>query len=526
MLKTRRAMHLILGAFTEGEDDMEVFNPSTGQAIGTVPITLPRHVNLEEMGRWAHSAQEAWHWEVPEQLKEAVFQAIAVNFEIYRGELAKTMVIESGKLWRWADAEVQEVIDTIWHYHGEISRYHTKDGFGRCQLSDKNAFSVLMPYGNFLTIKPWNFPAAVPMWSICGALAGGNSILVKPAEQTPFTMELVAKTVKKSLADVLDKTMVRKLEGLIQTVNGIGHSVGKRLLEDYDYDKVTFTGSDITGKIVAQTAGSRLKPCHLELGGHAAMVVLDDFDIDLAVQEAINANLGDSGQRCVSTRVVFVQESRYKEFLEKYLSVARARRIGNPMDLETEMGPLISKEQLEQVHNMVVETGIQSGRQPLIGGHLLKGSGYFYPPTVFTEVPYGMTAMDNEIFGPVIVINPLSGRNREEAFWNAVELVNRSKYGLSNALLTNDRRLSSCASGRFKTGIFYIGRGTTGAELNKYFGGVKSSGWGREGRGLDDWTQVQQVYDDYHGKPRMAQSGGVDQETLKRILSSHSRLDS
>ena len=192
MANLKRAFNLINGLFQNGSGDIEVFNPTTGKVIGTAPYGLGNSKPLLDIAKDARIAQEVWHWEIDEQTKEAVFRAMAVNFSKFRGELARTMIIEGGKLWRWADGEVQEVIDAIWHYHGEISRYHTKDGFQRCQLSDKNAFSVLIPYGNILTIKPWNFPAAVPMWSICGALAGGNSILVKPAEQTPFTMELVA----------------------------------------------------------------------------------------------------------------------------------------------------------------------------------------------------------------------------------------------------------------------------------------------------------------------------------------------
>lgn len=515
------------------DEIMAVINPATGQAIGQMSGSFDKKHLLKGLGAIAKRAQEVWHWDVAEQEKEALFRAIIHKFEAHKGPLARTITLESGKLWKWAIAEVQEAIDTLWHYHGELSRYHTHDGFTRCQLPDKNAFSVRAPYGTILKISPWNFPLAVPMWAVCGALAGGNSIVLKPAEQTPFTMHYATRLIIEAVHDVFHdhRDRANLAAGLVQLVQGRGETSGKLLVEEFDYDKATFTGSGTVGKIIASVAGSRLKPCHLELGGHAAMVVLDDFDIDLAVAEAITANLGDSGQRCVSTRVVFVQESCFNEFVEKFMKRARSRRIGHPVDLKTEMGPLISEEQLRRVDQMVANTVKQTKQHPRFGGYCLNkehlgrarsdglnvdaravyAGGYYYAPTVFTEVPYGATAMDEEIFGPVIVINPLSGKNREQAFWNAVELVNRSDYGLSNALLSNDRRLTSRAPGRFKTGILYIGRGTTGAELNKYFGGVKASGWGREGKGLDDWTQIQQVYDDYHGKPRMAQAGAEEQ---------------
>lgn len=525
ILRTKKgqpiARHIINGNSTFSGLIMEVFNPTTGQVIGEAPTHL-FYRDIDELYESASKAQQCWHYEVTEQEKEQVFRAIIANIEQHRGALARTMVLEGGKLWRWAEAEVQETIDTLWHYHGEISRAYTHDGFSRCQMPDKNAFSILKPYGIVLGITPWNFPLAVPFWKICGALAGGNSIIIKPAEQTPFTAEIAVGLVLNALGEVISDDRQKRILGLVQLVHGRGETSGKLLLERLNYDKVAFTGSVETGKIVASTAGSRLKPCHLELGGHAAMIVLDDFDIDLAVAEAINANLGDSGQRCVSARVVFVQESRfgeykYKEFVDKYIERARTRIIGDPMDFSTEMGPLVSKEQLERVNAQIEKTSMELGRPLTYHQTPFQKEGYYCGPNVFTDVPYGVTAMDEEIFGPVMVINPLYGKNREEAFWNGVELVNRSKYGLSNALLTNDRRLASRAPWHFQTGLLYIGRGTTGAELNKYFGGVKNSGWGKEGRGLNDWTQIVQVYDDYHGKARMAQASA--NEKVKKIIS-------
>lgn len=507
---------------------IDVFNPANGNILG---LTSNFDGSIDYIEKQGRLAQKCWFHEVTEQEKEAVFRAMVKKVEKHRGELARTMILEGGKLWRWADAEVQETIDTLWYYHGEISRNYTHDGFTRCQLPDKNAFSVRIPYGIVLGITPWNFPLAIPFWKICGALAGDNAIVLKAAEQTPFTAYYAVKLVLEALKEVITDDRQKKLTGIVQLVQGVGEVSGTILLENLNYDKIAFTGGAGTGKIIAKTAGERLQPCHLELGGHAAMVVLDDFDIDLAVAEAINANLGDSGQRCVSARVVFVQEKKYEEFVKKYIERAKARKIGDPMDFETEMGPLISKEQKDSVIDQIEKTYRQVGSYHMLGcGYeacLLKSydrNGYYCTPIIFHDIPYGTIAMDEEIFGPVIVINPLPGKTREEAFWNGVELVNRSEYGLSNALLTNDRRLASRAPWHFRTGLLYIGRGTTGAELNKYFGGVKASGWGKEGKGLDDWTQIVQVYDDYHGKPRMAQAG-ADEKTKKLILKSKSPLE-
>lgn len=524
------AHHIIDGfdMFYE-EKSIAVYNPSDGQVIGqTSSLRGDEIVFMEESGR---RAQQCWHYDVSEQEKEIVFRAIIKKVEENRGALARTMVLEGGKLWRWAEAEVQETIDTLWYYHGEISRCHTADGFVRCQLPDKNAYSVRVPYGLIYGITPWNFPLAIPFWKICGALAGGNAVVIKAAEQTPFIAYYAVKLILEAIREVITDSRQKNLLGLVQLVQGLGETSGKLLLENLNYDKVAFTGGGETGKIIASTAGSRLKPSHLELGGHASMIVLDDFDIDLAVAEAINANLGDSGQRCVSTRVVFVQENKYETFLRKYINRAEVRKMGDPMNFDTEIGPLISKEQLERVTAQVNKTIEQTHQSPRFGhdnaGYAINPAlfnGYFYSPTIFADVPYGVIAMDEEIFGPVIVINPLPGKNREEAFWNGVESVSQSKYGLSNALLTNDRRLSERAPWHIKTGLLYIGRGTTGAELNRFFGGVKSSGWGKEGKGLEDWTQIVQVYNDYHGKARMAQSG-ADERVKKLFSSSKSPLE-
>lgn len=522
--KIHPALHIVGGKPLDVGRKIKVFNPATGTIVGVAPASFPK-AKIKDLEHFALDAHQCWHHEVREQEKEAVFRHIIKKFEAHRGMLARTMVLEGGKLWRWADAEVQEAIDTLWHYHGEISRYHASEGLSRCQLPDKNAFAIRVPYGVILAITPWNFPLAVPMWKVCGALAGGNAVIVKCAEQTPFTMQYALRLMSDAVSEIIFDGRAKKLRGLVQLVQGPGETSGKLLLEELSYDKVAFTGSAETGKIIASVAGARLKPCHLELGGHANIVVLDDFDTDRAVAETLMANLGDSGQRCVSTRCVFVQKSKYRQFLKKYLAAARIRVIGDPMDMKTELGPLISKEHLERVHGQVQKTARELKRGPEIGGQPLNDrGGYYYPPTVFTNVPYGTTAMDEEIFGPVLVVNPLSGKNREEAFWNAVRLVNQSFYGLSNALLTNDRRLASRAPWHFRTGIFYIGRGTTGAELNKYFGGIKSSGWGREGKGLEDWTQIVQVYDDYHEKMRMAQTG-ADEHVQARIAQSRSPLE-
>lgn len=524
----------VCGDWQRGTDANEVakvvVNPATEQHLTYVYGAT--HAQIDTAFEAARISQEYWHYDVGEQEKATVFQQVTAYLEEIRGELAWVMIQEAGKLWRWAEAEVQEAIDTVLHYHGEISRMYGR--YSRCQMPDKAAIAMREPYGVILGITPWNFPLAVPSWKIFAALAGGNAIVVKGAEQTPTTLSLLCYLVHRAIADTLGRELAGKLGGIFQVLHGKGEMVGKYALEKGDYDKVMFTGSTETGRVVGEIAGRRLKPVSLELGGHAAMILLDDFDMDRAVEEAVNANCGDSGQRCVSARAVFVQENVSEAFVRAYTKRVRTLHIGDPADHGTFMGPLISKKQLQRVDDGV-RRAIADGGKCVVGGYTLRSAGsprvrknfphteleacnygYYYAPTVIRVDTLQNYAMQNEIFGPVLCVMPVAGNNRKEVMENAVQLMNASRYGLSNSVLTNELPLAMWAIERVKTGIFYVGRGTTGAEVGQYFGGVKDSGHGREGCGLDEVTYIKQVYIDYHGKPRMAQAG--DERRVQKLL--------
>jgi aldehyde dehydrogenase (NAD+) len=526
----RQVRMQVAGRWIEGEGTQQsvVVNPATEQVLAEVRDASP--VQVQHAFQAARAAQEHWHFDVGEQDKERVFRRVAERLDEVRGPLAWVMIQEGGKLWKWAEAEVQETIDTIWHYHGECSRMHGR--FARCQMPDKLAITMREPYGVILGITPWNFPLAVPSWKVFAALAGGNAIVMKAAEQTPTTLSILCYLVQRAIADELGPTRAERLAGVFQVLHGRGETVGKNALEEGDYDKVMFTGGTETGGLVGEVAGRRRKPVSLELGGHAAIVLLDDFDVDRAVAEAVVANCGDSGQRCVSLRAVFAQDSVVDEFRRRYVERIKGLRLGSPADPATAMGPLASAEQLERVERGVTRA-LAEGGERVHGGFSLKRSpetarpailaareawerGYFFPPTLIETRDPTNYAMQQEIFGPVLCLSAFSGGRREEALLTAIRLLNASRYGLSNAVLTNRLDLAMKAMERAKTGILYIGRGTTGAELGKPFGGVKDSGHGREGAGLDEVTYLKQVYIDYYGQPRMAQAGA--DEAVQRLL--------
>lgn len=512
----------------EGARESSVVNPATEQVLAVVRDASPGQVR--QAFQAARQAQEHWHFEVGEQDKERVFRRVAASLDEVRGPLAWVIIQEGGKLWKWAEAEVQEAIDTVWHYHGECSRVHGR--FARCQMPDKVSITMREPYGVILGITPWNFPLAVPSWKIFAALAAGNAIVMKAAEQTPTTLSILCYLVHRAIADELGPTRAQRLAGVLQVLHGRGETVGKAALEEGDYDKVMFTGGTETGGLVGEIAGRRRKPVSLELGGHAAIVLLDDFDLDRAVAEAVVANCGDSGQRCVSLRAVFAQDTVVDEFRRRYVERIRGLRLGNPADPATVMGPLVSAQQLERVESAVARALAEGGERVHGGAPLRKTPadaragiqaapevwerGFFFPPTVIEARDPTNPAMQDEIFGPVLCLSAFSGRHREEALLNAVRLLNASRYGLSNAVLTNRLDDAMKVMERAKTGILYIGRGTTGAELGKPFGGVKDSGHGREGAGIDEVTYLKQVYIDHHGKPRMAQAGA--DEAVQRML--------
>lgn len=522
----KRAEHFYLGAWRHKGDRLEpVFDPATGEVIGRYPI-FDNKALIPEIFKEAKKAQEYWYHEVTISEKQEIFGEIMKQLEECRGELVWTMVREAGKLWKWADAEVTEAIETCDEYRAEIARVYSSRGVARCKMPKKTVRSYRKPKGVVLAIAPWNFPLNIPLaWKALAALAGGNSVVIKPAEQTPYTAMFGVRLLKNSVSKVLGNRAVH-LANLVQLIHGTGEITGKMLLESGLYNKVAFTGGAEAGKIVASTAAQNLRESHLELGGHAAMVVLSDFDVERAVREAIRGCLGDSGQRCVSTRVLWINKKNFEKGLSLYIRFAKEFKIGNPGSADTDMGPLISREQVASVDAMVQST-VEEGGLNVLGGYPLNvssvdmarmegfnldgsavcGGGYYYPPTVLTNVSYGTTAMDKEIFGPVICINSLDGETLREQFEEGVRLINKARQGLSNAILTNDAVLLEEAPFRIESGILYARRGTTGAETGQDFGGVKDSGWGSEGRGIESFTDPMTYYIDLADEPRMAQAG-------------------
>ncbi len=408
-------------------------------------------------------------------------------------EFARQMTREMGKVLNETRGDVQEAIDTAFYMAGEGRRL-----FGQTtpsELRDKFAMSVRMPVGVCGMIAPWNFPMAIPSWKLFPALVCGNTCVIKPAEDTPLsTLNLVEALLEAGLPD-----------GVVNVVTGFGPDAGAPLVSHPDVDAISFTGSSEVGRIIGQTAAANFKPCSLEMGGKNAMIVLEDANLELALDGAIWGSFGTTGQRCTATSRIILDQSIAEEFTTKLVARAQALRVGNGLDESVEMGPQINRQQIE-TSQKYIEIGLGEGAQLLAGGRRLTGDpfsgGYFFAPTIFAGVRPEMRIAQEEIFGPVVSL--LECGSLEQA----IEIANGIQYGLSTALYSRDVNRALKAVRDLEAGITYINAPTIGAEVHLPFGGVKHTGNGhREGGtgALDFYTSWKSVYVDYSDRLQRAQ---------------------
>jgi alpha-ketoglutaric semialdehyde dehydrogenase len=428
---------------------------------------------------------------------ELVYRAAEILIE-RKEECARDMTREMGKVLAETRGDTQEAIDTAYYMAGEGRRM-----FGPTtpsELPNKFAMAVRQPIGVCSMITPWNFPMAIPSWKLLPAIVCGNACVIKPAQDTPLsTFNLVRALVDAGLP-----------KGVINIVTGFGSQVGAPMLEHPDVRAVSFTGSSEVGRTIGTTAAKTFKHCSLELGGKNPMIVLDDANLDLAVEGGLWGGFGTAGQRCTATSRIIVQKGVYGEFVERYVDRAKRLRIGNGLDETVEMGPAVNESQLK-TDLKYIEIGRAEGARMKCGGNRLTSGdyqyGYFLEPTVFVDVDPKMRIAQEEIFGPVVSIIPC------EHLEDAVEIANSIQYGLSSSLYTKDVNKAFSAMRDLEAGITYINAPTIGAEVHLPFGGVKSTGNGhREGGigAIDFYTEWKSVYVDYSDRLQKAQIDRVD----------------
>lgn len=408
-------------------------------------------------------------------------------------QYARDMTREMGKVLSETRGDVQEAIDTAYYMAGEGRRL-----FGQTtpsELPNKFAMSVRMPVGVCGMIAPWNFPMAIPSWKLFPALVCGNTCVIKPAEDTPLSTYNLVQTL-------MDAGLP---EGVVNIVAGLGPDAGAPLVEHPDVRAISFTGSSEVGRIVGQAAAKNFKPCSLEMGGKNAMIVLEDANLDLALDGAVWGAFGTSGQRCTATSRIIVHKKIAEEFTERLVARARSLRVGDGLDENFEMGPQINQQQID-TSARYVDIATKEGAKLLAGGERLgsgaHGEGTFFAPTVFGGVVPEMRIAQEEVFGPVVSV--IECESLEEAIAQA----NGIQYGLSTALYSRDVNRAFAAIRDLEAGITYINAPTIGAEVHLPFGGVKQTGNGhREGGtgAIDFYTTWKSVYVDYSDRLQRAQ---------------------
>jgi aldehyde dehydrogenase (NAD+) len=406
----------------------------------------------------------------------------------------RDMTREMGKVLKEAGGDVQEAIDSTYYAAGEGRRLH---GFTTpAEMPNKFAMCVRQPIGLCGLITPWNFPMAIPSWKLMPALVCGNTIVIKPAEDTPLSTYNLVKACEEAGVP----------PGVVNLVMGRGSVVGTRMTDHPSVRLISLTGSTETGRAVASACAERNAICSLEMGGKNAIMVMDDADVDNAVDGAIWGAFGTSGQRCTASSRLIVHKKVYKQFSKKLVDRAKALRLGNGADPKVDVGPVINKDAVEKIMSYI-DIGRREDGATLAGGgkHLTKGdyaNGYFIEPTIFTDVTPEMRIAQEEIFGPVTSVIPAGSLDE------AIEICNGVQYGLSGAIYTQDVNRAFHAMNETYTGIFYVNASTIGAEVHLPFGGTKATGNGHREAGtqvLDIFSEWKSVYVDYSGKLQRAQ---------------------
>ncbi|MCG6136880.1 MAG: aldehyde dehydrogenase family protein [Nostoc sp. LLA-1] len=474
-----------------GGSSLESRNPSvTDEVVATFPRSQAGDVDTAVIA--ARQAYRSWR-QVPAPARaEYVFRIGEILLQ-HKEELAQLISREMGKPLTEARGDVQEGVDCAFYSAGEGRRL-----FGQTtpsEMPNKFAMTVRMPIGVCALITPWNFPVAIPCWKAMPALVCGNTVILKPAEDTSAcATKLIEIFAAAGLPD-----------GVINLVHGVGEEAGKALVEHPDIDLVSFTGSSETGAFVGATCGRTHKRVCLEMGGKNAQVVMEDADLELALDGAVWGAFGTTGQRCTATSRLILHRDIKEKFTTMLYERTSKLRLGAGDDPNTEVGPIINAKQLQRV-SQYMDIAREEGAKILIGGEIasegLLKNGYFFQPTILDNVNPQMRVAREEIFGPVVALIEVT------SFDQAIAILNDTNYGLTSSVYTRDINRAFTAMRDIEAGITYINGPTIGAEVHLPFGGVKQTGNGHREAGttaLDVFTEWKSVYVDFSGSLQRAQ---------------------
>ena len=468
-------------------ETFEDINPATLEPVGVF-----QKASSEDVNRAVDSAEEAFDsWSrTPAPVRGRVLFRAARMLEERKEELARLLTMENGKILEEARGEVQEAIDMAYYAAGEGRRLLGETA--PSELPDKFCMTVRRPIGVVGLITPFNFPIAIPAWKIFPALISGNTLVLKPSSDTPL---LAIELVK-----ILSQAKVPR--GVINLVTGEGGTVGAALVRNKKIRAISFTGSLDNGKWILTEASRDIKRVSLEMGGKNPIIVMEDADMQLAVDGVLWGAFGTAGQRCTAASRVIVNEKVLPEFQRKLAERAKRLKVGSGLDESVDVGPLINGRQLAKVERYV-QIGKDEGASLTLGGSRAKFlPGHFFEPTIFTDVTAEMKIAQEEIFGPVLSL--ISAGSLEQA----IEIANSVAYGLSSSIYTDNMKNAFLAIEQIEAGITYVNAPTIGAEIHLPFGGVKATGNGTREAGttaIDEFTDLKTVYFDYSGRLQKAQ---------------------
>ncbi len=466
-------------------------NPAnTDELIGLFPNSGSEDVS--DAVDAARDAYKKWRLLPAPKRGEILFRAAELLLQ-RKEEFSRDMTREMGKVLAETRGDVQEAIDMTYYMAGEGRRL-----FGQTtpsELPNKFAMSVRQSIGVCGMITPWNFPMAIPSWKIMPALISGNTVVLKPAEDTPLSCYHLVKAMAEAGVP----------PGVINLVSGDGPGAGTPLATHKYVPVISFTGSTSTGRIIAQACAPEFKHYSLEMGGKNIILVMEDANLDLAVEGALWGGFGTTGQRCTAASRLGVQKNVYGEFVSRFVERARKLVVGDGLNPSVEMGPCINEQQLNTVMNYVA-IGKKEGAKLVSGGNQLQAGpyarGWFHEPTIFGECSPAMRVAQEEIFGPVVSVIPF------DSLEQGIEIANGVPYGLSASIYTRNVNRAFAAMQELYTGIVYVNAPTIGAETHLPFGGTKHTGNGhREAAiaAIDFFTEWKSVYIDYSDKLQRAQ---------------------
>jgi alpha-ketoglutaric semialdehyde dehydrogenase len=493
MMETVR--NFIAGDWCDAQDGRRFESRNPADLRETVAsVALSGRNDVDRAVAAARAALPGWRLLPAPRRGEMLFRAAELLLA-NKKRLGALVTLEMGKVLLEGLGDVQEAIDIAYYMAGEGRRLQGETV--PSELPDKECKSVREPLGVVALVTPWNFPIAIPAWKMCAALICGNCVILKPSSETPACAA--------ALVEILHQAGFPP--GVVNLLCGPGPEAGEYLLSHPGVDAASFTGSCAAGEALEQRLARLHRPVALEMGGKNAIIVMEDADLDLALEGAVWGGFGTSGQRCTAASRLIVHQKIYGRFVEMLARRAKSLQLGSGLLPATEVGPLVNEAQFRKVEEYL-RIGKEEGARLVTGGARVVegdlGYGFFMAPAVFAEVSRDMRIAQEEIFGPVVSVIPCA------SLLEGIDIVNDSKFGLSSAIYSRDLNTTARAERELATGIVYVNASTIGAEVQLPFGGWRHSGSGHpeaggKGGAIDFFSRMKVIYRDYSGKLQKAQ---------------------